>query len=212
MRRRMRMRRAPRRKTQWYAGAQSLCGQRLTVIACDFEGYNGEAELFSLLENPADAVDGQVGSGGDDVTILRVVGSLWLYSSISAADATEPQFQTVSFHMGMYVGDDTAVDGIVMNSPVLSADASSKDWLWRDLVVHAYHAGLGQTNQNQVSPASSPLTYPHVDVKVKRKLRKEEDLIFAIQATTDNPFPAGTNRLETTAFLYADLRVLAAMS
>lgn len=209
--RRWRSSRRVRRKTQWYAGANSLCGARLSVEPCDSE-VSPLPDLFTLLENPAEATAGLVGSGGDDVTVLRVVGDLWLWSSVSAAAATEPQLQNVIFYAGVYIGDDTQRDGIVLLDPTNSGDCSSKDWMWRGLTMHTYAAGTGATNQAQSSQFSSGERHPHLDIRVKRKLRKEEDIILAITCVTDNPFPAGTNRLLTTAFLYADIRVLAAMS
>jgi len=182
----------------------------LVVTPCDFEGLPSVSpDIFLLLDSQAPAVPGEVGSVSE-VTCVRIVGDLWMYSSVSAADATEPQFQTVSFHIGVYIADNSASNFSVLD-PTLSADAASKDWMYRDLEMHSYAAGLGPTQQNKVTPISSGPTHPHLDIKVKRKMRQEESILLAVKVLTDNPFPAGTNRLLTTAFLYADLRCLAAL-
>lgn len=195
----------------WLAGANSACGERLTVTPCDFEGLPSVApDLFLLVDNPEDAIPGQVGSVSD-VTIVRLVGDLWMYSSVSAADATEPQFQTVQFHIGVYIADTPFNEVATVLDPTLSAHAASKDWMYRNLEVHTYAAGLGPTQQNRSTPVSSGPTHPHLDIRVKRKVRKEEAILMSVKVLTDNPFPAGTNRLLTTAFLYADIRCLAAL-
>lgn len=201
----------PRRKTTWLAGANSGCGTRLTVTPCDFEGVDAvDPDLFLIVDNPEDALPGQVASVSE-VTVLRVVGDLAMWSSITASAITEPQHITFSFHMGMYIADVPSASFSTQLDPTLSADASSGDWMWRSLVMHSYSAGLGATNQSQIQYASSGPTDPHIDIRVKRKLRKQESIILAVKVTTDHPFPSGTPRTLDTAFLYADLRALVAL-
>jgi len=202
-----RMRRA-RRKTAWYAGANSECSSRLTVTACDAEVIP-DPDLFLILDNPADGVPGQVESVSE-VTSLRIVGDLWYLSSISAAAAAEPQLITFSFHSGIYLGDESAIGGTVLD-PNLSEDSSSKDWLWRNLTVHAFSSLGGAIQQSGLTPISSGVTHPHLDITVKRKVRKEEALVLAVKVLTDNPFPSGTHRTLDVAHLYANIRVLAAL-
>jgi len=203
----------PRRKTAWLAAANSGCGERLTVTPCNQEEPPPEdidPDLFLILDNPEDAIPGQVGSVSD-VTMLRLVGDLALWSSITAAAATEPQHVTFSFHIGVYIADSPQNQFTTVLDPSESGHASSKDWLWRTLVMHTYSAGLGATAQSQIQYASSGPTDPHIDIRVKRKLRKEESIIMAVKVTTDNPFPAGIPRTLNTAFLYANLRALVAL-
>jgi len=203
----------PRRKTAWYSGAQSECGTRLTVTPCNQEEpppQDVPPDLFLILDNPEDEIPGQIESVGE-VTLLRLVGDLAFWSSISAAAATEPQLVTFSFYVGFYIADSPANQFTTTLDPSSSPHATSKDWLWRSLVVHTYAAGLGATVQSQVQYASSGPTDPHIDVRVKRKLRKSESIIMSVKVLTDNPFPAGIPRTLNTAFLYTQIRALCAL-
>jgi len=197
-----------RRKTAWLAGANSLCSSRLNVQACDAE-VQDPPDLFLILDNPQDAVPGQVESVSE-ITSLRIVGDLWYYSTINAAAAAEPQHITFSFHSGIYLADQVSQGGTVLD-PSLSADASSKDWLWRNLTMHGFSSLGGAIAQSGLTPISHADRHPHLDITVKRKVRKQEALVLAVKVVTDNPFPSGTHRTLDTAHLYADLRVLVAL-
>jgi len=112
--------------------------------------------------------------------------------------------------MGIFIADLPAEGGTRLD-PTRSDDASSSDWLWRGMVVHNFHSTGGQIAQTQPSAASSPATHPHIDVRVKRKLRPNEAILLAVKVAKDNPFPSGTDRTDMTAGLYADLRYLVAL-
>jgi len=204
------MRRRPRRKLAWLAAANSLCSVRMGLNACDFEGIDQvEPDFFSLVDNPAPTVPGQVDQA-TEVTLLRVVGDLVFYSNVSATDATEPQLQNVLFYWGVFIAD-VSLKGFSDYDPTISADAASGDWLARGVSVHPYAAGLGPTTQCQISLISTPEAHPHFDLRVKRKLRASEQIVLAVKCVQDNPFPSGTDRLLTTGQLYASMRALVAL-
>jgi len=202
--------RRPRRKMAWTSAAQSACGSRLTVTPCDFEGVDlVDPDYFNLVHNPAPTVPGQVDQA-TEVTVLRIVGDLAWWASVSAANATEPQLQNVLFYWGVYIGDVPNLGGSRYD-PTRSDDAAAGDWMARGVSVIDFFSGTGATNQSNVQYASTPGAFPHFDLKVKRKLRQNEEIILAVKVLTDNPFPAGVNRLLTTAFLYANMRALVAL-
>jgi len=209
MRMRRRMVRRARRKTAWLDGANNGCGVRLDSLQpCDAEVIT-PPDLFLILDNPADGVPGQVESVSE-VTALRIVGDLWYWSSANAAAAAEPQHLTIQFASGIYIADSTTEGGTVL-SAFEDDDTSSKDWLWRNRTMHAFSSTGGQIVLSGLTPISNGDTHPHLDIRVKRKIRKQESLILSVKVTTDNPFPSGTKRTTETAFLYADLRVLVAL-
>jgi len=208
MMRSRRVRLRPRRKNAWLAGARSECSSRLTVTACDAE-VPADPDLFLILDNPDDGVPGQVESVSE-VTSLRIVGDLWYYSTINAAAAAEPQHITFSFASGIYLADQVTAGGTVLD-PFIANDQSSKDWLWRNLTMHGFSSLGGAIAQSGLTPVSNADNHPHIDIRVKRKVRKQEALVLAVHVTTDNPFPSGTHRTLDTAHLYADLRVLVAL-
>jgi len=210
MRRRTRVVRA-RRKMTWLAGANSACSDRLTVTPCDDENLpNVAPDLFLLVDNPEDALPGSV-SSVSEVTVLRIVGDLWFLSSISAADAAEPQLITFSFASGIYLADTAEGQVATVLDPSESANASSSDWMFRNRTMHAFSSLGGAIQQSGLTPISNGDVHPHLDIRVKRKVRKQEAILLAVKCTIDNPFPSGTNRTLETAHLYADIRVLVAL-
>lgn len=212
MRRRI-IRRRAKRKMTWLAGANSACGDRLTITPCDQEAPPLEEippDLFLLLDAPPDASPGSV-SSVSEVTVLRIVGDLWFWSSINAAAAAEPQHITFSFASGIYIADSPDAQFTTVLDPMESANADSSDWMWRNRTMHAFSSLGGAIAQSGLTPISNGDTHPHLDIHVKRKVRKQESIILAVKVTTDNPFPSGTHRTLDTAFLYADIRVLVAL-
>jgi len=110
-----------------------------------------------------------VDAGRREITSLRIVGDLWYYSTINAAAAAEPQHITFSFHSGIYLADQVSQGGTVLD-PSLSADASSKDWLWRNLTMHGFSSLGGAIAQSGLTPISHADRHPHLDITVKRKV------------------------------------------
>lgn len=203
MQRRRARARTPRRKSEWLAAANGDCLTRLNPTSC---AVDADPDYFSLVNNPTDAVAGDV-SGVGEVTLVRLVGDLWAYSNGSAPAASSPQFWTMTFYVGVFIADLGTIQGSAMD-PIASADAASKDWLWRSLIVHSYCSGGGEINVCQTSPFSSGESAPHVDIRVKRKLRKEEGILLAVSAKFDFPPPSGAPRVDVVAGLYANLRGL----
>jgi len=204
------MRGRRKRKMVWTSAAQSLCSERLTLSACNFEGIDSvEPNFFNLVDNPPPTTPGEVDQA-TEVTLLRIVGDLVFYASVSATDITEPNLVTVSFYWGVFIAD-VSVKGFSDYDPTLSADASSGDWMARGLVVIPFATGLGPTSQNDVQYVSTPNTFPHFDLHVKRKLKPSEQIVLAVKCTKDNPFPSGTDRTLAVAHLYANLRALIAL-
>jgi len=209
-RRRRGFSRRPKRKMAWNAAANSACIERLTVTHCDDESFDLiDPDYFNLVNNPPPPVPGDV-SAGTEVTVLRLVGDLTLWSSINATAATEPQLVTTIFYMGIFIADLPA-EGGSRYDPTRSDDASAGDWLWRGMVVHNFHSTGGQIAQTQIANASSPGAWPHIDIRVKRKLRPNEAILLAVKVAKDNPFPSGTDRTDLTAGLYASMRYLVAL-
>lgn len=203
MRRTRRAMRAPKRRSEWLAGANGDCLTRLNVTSC---AVDADPDYFSLVNNPADAIAGDVSAVGE-VTLVRLVGDLWAYSNGLAAAASTPQFWTVAFYVGVFIADLGTIQGSAMD-PIASADASSKDWLWRGLLVHSYCTGGGEVEVCQCTPFSSGENHPHLDIRVKRKIRKEEGILLAISAKFDFPPPSGFPRIDIQTGVYANVRGL----
>jgi len=205
MRRRLKVHgatRRPRRKSEWLAGASGGCLSRLNVIDCS--DVLTDPDLFTLVLNPSDATPGQVESVAE-VTIARLVGELWVYSAADAPAATAAQYATVSFYVGVYIADASVVNFTILD-PEFGPDMSSKDWMYRGLVVHTHNGPIGAISSSKATPMASPGNDHGWDIRVKRKIRKEEAIFLAIKAVKEDIIG---DRLSYTAGVYGDVRALA---
>lgn len=207
MRRRMRtFRRPSRRKTEWLSAVSGGCLTELTAVRCDGEVL--DPAVFTLIDNPTDAVAGEVTAVGE-VTALRIVGSLFLASQItSASNAVVGQWM---WHLGMYVTDSDAGGAILVKSAADVNDAASKDWMWRATWMSGtlLTFGGGTVLQNNVTLGGGEATR-HIDVKVKRKLRKEETIILVVDILWDD-LGSGTTPTTQNHYIGGDLRALVAL-
>jgi len=171
------------------------------VINC--EDVLTDPDLFTLVINPSDATPGQVESVGE-VTVARLVGEIWVWSSADAPAATAAQYSTVAFYVGVYIADASVVNFTILD-PEFAPDMSSKDWMWRGLEVHEHHGAVGAISSAKCSVLKSPGNDHGWDIKVKRKMRKEEAIFMAIKAVVD---PIVGDRFTHTAGVYGDVRAL----
>jgi len=182
MRRRAIRRRFPRRKTAWFSGAQSSCLERLDITNCAQAEAGITPQTFTLLDNPQDLQPGVVGSASD-VTQARLVGDLALYTMFTANPTGGYCAVPVVYYMGVYIADSDPQGQIVPMDPMDSAYQSSGDWLWR------HSEGQMMRAQDNASAAieqrDGAVTNLHLDVTVKRKLRKMEGIYLSITPVFD---------------------------
>lgn len=149
-----------------------------------------------------------VGSATEAV-VERVVGEIHIHLTTIAVSAAATWIENVYFLMGIYVGDVDGTGGVIVRDPASATDMNNKDWLWRGMFstnecnLNGNTTFTCQTNAGQDMSANSG---SHIDVKVKRKIHPEEDLILSIHGLHDDVLNSA--QAAFTAKVYANIRVL----
>lgn len=196
-----------RRKTCWLSGSNPGCATGLSIERC-----NGEAhpfDVFTLVLNPADALPGEVNSVSE-VTLLRLVGEQVVGISCDPPAGADLR-GTVQISEGYFIAD-TNDAAFVGKDPSNVNDQSSKDWLWR----RTSYFTLGIVTSPFVRMNDEqPFGNAHIDVRVKRKVRKQEGIFHAVHALLDSgatsPLIFGAGAWDVTAvvpFAYGSMRAL----
>jgi len=181
-----------RRKTQWLNGIGPLtCSETLRFVDCaDIETpAQLDTNQFLIVDNPLDLVPGQVSTVGE-ATLLRLVGEILFDASFAVSSSPSSWWDIVCFHWGFYLTDADNAGTTANKSRV--ADIESKDWLAGGIYTFANCGLAGQTAlicfQNDAT-GGSPQTQSnasHIDVRVKRKIRREENILLAVDVMVDH--------------------------
>jgi len=212
MRRRVIRGRRPRRKMAWLSGSNIGCATNLSVNRCDAE--DPIINVFTVVENPFDPSAGVV-SSVSEVTLLRLVGEQFVGFDVEAGAGAGGTFN-IMFCEGYYIGD-TASGLTLAKDPSSAAEQSSGDWLWRRTTLFANNLLSGSTNQCNDRSVLSGNHGPHVDVGVKRKLRKEESIFYAVVCFFDQTVPpfnvvaGGIDPGDVFPYAYGSVRALVAL-
>jgi len=95
-------------------------------------------------------------------------------------------------YMGVYIADSDATGAVLVRNPL--TDNESKDWLWRGTYSTSENNLAGSTTftsfQNDPIGEGTACNGSHIDVRVKRKIRKEESIVLSVLVTED--FPVGS--------------------
>jgi len=105
-----------------------------------------------------------------------------------ASSPAQTFWNILTVYMGVYITDADTAGVVAVKSPIV--DTESKDWLWRG-TYSTSECGLPTTNtltchQNDPFDSETNCNGAHLDVHVKRKLRKEENIVLAVQSLQDN--------------------------
>lgn len=208
-RRSFRRRSSPRRKLQWLNGASPDCSVTLATKRCNSEVPFEGNQVFVLVDNPTLPAPGdQVGSA-NEATVMRIVGEFNILTQFIAVSAAASSLLMVAFYMGIYVGDVDATGGVIIKDPSDLADANSKDWLWRGSYFTGECIDAGGTlftcTENDPYTEGTAANGSHLDIRVKRKMRPEEQLVFSITGVFDQIIGSA---ISFSSFLYGNVRVL----
>lgn len=185
-RRRFHRRARTKHKTQWLCAALTACSERIIPVSCDEFNNDPTAftpKVFNLeVVPPADTVG--VVREVAEVTHLRLVGDLGLHSQLVASPSAgeDKTLAIVHWHLGVLFADvdpNTGLPPDPVQSPATAYDAETKDWLWR----YHYACGLSTTRSAVGSPhwqRAIDSHNTHIDVPVKRKLRRDEAIWLCI--------------------------------
>jgi len=211
MRRSSRRLRAPRRKTQWLnAIGSNLCSVPLTRNFCTNDGPGVYTpDQFLLVDNPLDTIPGQVSTVGE-ATLIRLVGEINI-ALVTAGVTNNIFWHIINVFMGIYITDQDAAGIIAAKEPTL--DVETKDWLWRGTFSHS-QCGLNNTNvftctENDPFTEGTASNGSHIDLRVKRKIRREESIILATTFLVDEVL--GPGEVVTQARINGNVRALIMM-
>lgn len=166
------------------------------------------------------------GSPGEtnDVTVVRMVGDWHLGATIKApVGAGSPDIFAVNviFVEGMYIADMPVTSGTTILDPSDAGDMVSKDWMWmRSSVWMPQASGTITPLTANYDIACVPRTMfdPHYDVRVKRKMRANEGIVYSVavyvdQSATVNPSQGGVSvtASDVNAYAYGSGRALVMM-
>lgn len=186
MKRRMSRVKRVRRKTTWIIGSWMSCATPLTISRCDSEV--SDPDVFSIVVNPATSAALGLADDIGEVTLLRTVGEFHLGYTVLPA-AGKSGVATIAFAECMYIADTTLAGSTVID-PVSPDDMVSKDIIWmRTVMQHFNYAGAicSGSEMSRGDPAWS-----HIDVRVKRKIRANEAILYAVTCILDgDALPAG---------------------
>lgn len=215
MRRRW-MRRRVKRRTQWLLSANITCAQLLRSQGCATEV--SDPDTFLMVFAPSGAAT--QGSSGEvsDVVVTRLVGEWHLGGTVAVPTGTiQNRVANLVFAEGIYIADQPITSSTTVMDPSDSGDMISKDWMWMRTSVWQCVYSQNATAANAVFRPQNGFFNPHYDVKVKRKMRANEAIVYAIaayldaSATVDPPGAGPLGNADVSAYVYGSGRALVTM-
>jgi len=204
------MRRGSRRRLSWLNGiAANTCAVPLTMNLCrDEVGIAFAPDLFLLAESPVPAIQGSI-SENREGTVTRIVGEILLDAAFATV-STQTGWTVLNVNMGIYIADADVLGAPLARDP--SFDMENKDWLWKG-TYSTSECFLAPTtvftcHQNDLAGEGTNANGSHIDIKVKRKLREEEQILLAVVCEVDTLVGNGEGSWQ--AFLNGSVRVLVA--
>jgi hypothetical protein len=197
MRRRMRPRRL-RRKGQWLNGMSgNTCSVALSRNVCDVDPSTFTTDLFLLVDNPIQSPEGSVSTVGE-ATVVRIVGEIDITVAL-AGTPTASWWMNMQIAMGIYIVDQDVAGNVLVRSP--TRDVENGDWLWKGTY---WFSDCGQAgavfhcSENDLASEGTNANGSHIDLRVKRKIKREESIVLAVEMVEDviigngtQPVPAG---------------------
>jgi len=210
----------PKRKTQWLLSANLACAQLLRAQGCETEV--SDPNTFLMVFSPSgDAILGSAGET-NDVTVVRMVGDWHLGCTMRVpVGSGSPQIFTANiiFVEGMYIADMPVTSGTTILDPSDAGDMVSKDWMWMRSSVWTLGEVLPLTSTGTAVATPQTGTFdPHYDVRVKRKMRANEGIVYAVSVFIDASATVNPNQAapafalgDFSAYAYGSGRALVMM-
>lgn len=169
-------------KGDWVLGLKTNCPVNTAYLAsmqCDAEGSPPDPLAFSLIDSD------DIAEKQDSLTCVRIVGEINHVQSmvIPGSDVTPWSVQCIVAE-GIYVStaDGGSPADVIDLDPALSGDLEMDQWLWLRKMPFTFmgFGGVGTTAHLwQGNGDYSGALNPHVDIRVKRKLKRGQELIYA---------------------------------
>lgn len=216
-RRAIRRVRRVKRKTEWLLSANLDCATLLRTQACTTE--TSDPNTFLMVFAPSTAAI--AGSSGEtnEVTVARLVGEWHFGATLTLPNgAIQGRIMNLEVAEGMYIADMPVTSGTTILDPSDAGDLISKDWMWlRTSIWQANYSLSGIASFNVPFFPVSRNWDPHYDVRVKRKMRANEGIVYSVavyadaSATVDPPGGGPVSATDVSAYVYGQGRALVLM-
>jgi len=154
------------------------CPTQLTIDRCE-DMQAASVDAFQILQNPVDTLPGVVGNL-EQVTCVRLVGELVLHGFHDNPNASTITVSSLQCSLGIYQADADLGGSIVPKDPAHPADSESGDWMWHSFV-DLSAAVRSTASAAEGTPKAQLVTEQlHIDIKVKRKVKKEEGIFLVL--------------------------------
>jgi len=186
-RRRIHRPRRPGMKGDWVVGVSQACVETINHSNCDDEERTPTA--FSLIDSQ-DLMDKE-----DKLTVVRTVGELHatMTQIVTNSDTGPRAFSRIyTFHEGIYVAGADASGPpatVIQLDPSVSADIELDTWMWlrhRSLIISGQVAGSAVSIVAGSFGDGTDAMGHHIDLRVKRKLERGQELIYAANVTVSD--------------------------
>lgn len=190
---RPRARRRPGMKGDWVIGAESNCLIPLDVSSdCQDTPTTALSTFLSLIDSQ-DLLDKE-----DAMTVVRIVGDVPVSFRISTPEGSNPPLVLMTMREGIYVaGADGAlpVADVIANNPALTEDLELDSWMW--LRTRSFHlqGPLGGGVAWQSPQDYAQLMNTHLDLRVKRKLKRGQELVYVVYCFHETLVASGSMSL-----------------
>jgi len=195
------MRATLRRHGTWAVAASADCGLEVEPIDCGVVATGVGSAFFNYLVNFSPVAAGDTGVD-NPATVVRIVGDqhvagAWFLQGGATGDIT-----TMHIIEMWYIGDIDNTGAVIPKDPTNAFDIKSSD------IMHMRSSLFVQTGsgakgfslcENRVHEGS------YIDFRVKRKLRQEEEIVYAVTAVTDI-VRGGAGPITATVNVYGNVR------
>jgi len=208
--RRHHTRKAGAMRGDWVIGVHENCVQLVPNEECDTTSP-ATPFGFSLIDSQ-DLLDKE-----DKLTVVRTVGELtrtgFFAVSNGATTGGSQDFAAVcTFHEGIYVaGADSSTPATVTTlDPSVGQDVELDSWMW---LRHTSLIVSGQIEPGKVVVIGAQFalgdgpTGPHIDLRVKRKLERGQELVYTAKVTVSSITAGGDINFVSTFHVVPHLRM-----
>jgi len=189
-----------RRNGIWVVGASADCGLEVEPIDCGQVATGSGVQTFEYVFNSTPASAGQAGLD-NAATVVRMVGDQHVAGAFFQNGALTGDITTLHIIEMWYIADIDSTGNLIPKDPTDANDIKSAD------VMHMRSSLYVQTGAGAKGFSLSESRQhngAYIDFRVKRKLRQEEEIVYAITAVTD--IVRGAGSVTATVNVYGNVR------
>jgi len=186
-----------RRNGTWVVAASADCGLDIEDVDCG-QVATGIGQSFEYVFKLSPFSAGQAGED-NPATVVRMVGDQHVICRAFINNGANTDFGSVHIVEMWYIADIDSTGAIVAKDPTNATDIKSGDVMhMRSTLVKVGPAVGGQILFSMATDRQHEGS--HIDFRVKRKLKEEEEIVYTIAVVTDVIVGAGTMVADTQVY------------